>query len=244
MIVAAGQAFVAAQQVHLDRAQQQLATAVAKDQNLQLTRAQLESPTRILSFAEHELGMVVPSHVTYLVPVDPNRSGAILGAEDRDVTSPARRTPHRRLPEPPVRRARLHVVAAVMVIASLGLVVRLAVVQVADGARYAAYEKAEVIQKVTLAATRGAIYDSTGDVLAVSVPRTDVIADDFQITAPRTEADTLAPLLGVPVARLVAELSEHNGYVVLARGLKRRRGGPDRASRPRRPDVREPTASA
>ena len=76
MIVAAGQAFVSAQQVHLDRAQQQLATAVAKDQNLQLTRAQLESPTRILSFAEHELGMVVPSHVTYLVPVDPNRSGA------------------------------------------------------------------------------------------------------------------------------------------------------------------------
>jgi len=136
------------------------------------------------------------------------------------VTGPARRTPHRRPPEPPVRRTRLHVVAAVMVIASLGLVVRLAVVQVADSARYAAYEKGEIIQKVTLAATRGAIYDSTGDVLAVSVPRTDVVADDFQITAPRTEAITLAPLLGVPVARLVAELSEHNGYVVLARGLK------------------------
>jgi len=136
------------------------------------------------------------------------------------VTRPARRTPHRRPPEPPVRPARLHIVAAVMVVASLGLVVRLAVVQVADGARYAAYEKGEVIQKVTLTATRGAIYDSTGDVLAVSAPRTDVIADDFQITAPRTEADTLAPLLGVPVARLVAELSEHNGYVVLARSLR------------------------
>ena len=77
VIVAAGQAFVAAQQVHLDRTQEQLATSVAKNQNLLLTRAQLESPTRILSFAEHELGMVVPSHVTYLVPVDPNRSGAI-----------------------------------------------------------------------------------------------------------------------------------------------------------------------
>ena len=49
------------------------------------------------------------------------------------MTRPARRTPRRRPLEPPLRRARLHVVAAVMVVASLGLVVRLAVVQVADG---------------------------------------------------------------------------------------------------------------
>jgi RNase P protein component len=76
LVVAAGQAFVAAQQVRLDRLEQQLATSVAKDQNLQLTRAQLESPSRILALAEHELGMVVPKSVTYLVPVEPSRTGA------------------------------------------------------------------------------------------------------------------------------------------------------------------------
>ncbi|HXZ83147.1 MAG TPA: hypothetical protein VED84_05290 [Acidimicrobiales bacterium] len=73
--VAAGQAFVAAQQVHLDRLAQQLATSVARDQNLQLTRAELESPSRILAIAERQLGMVVPRAVTYLVPVDPGRTG-------------------------------------------------------------------------------------------------------------------------------------------------------------------------
>ncbi|MGD0220217.1 MAG: hypothetical protein ABSC73_07135 [Acidimicrobiales bacterium] len=70
-VVAAGQAFVAAQQVRLDRLDQQLSASVAKGENLQLTRAQLESPSRILSLAEHELGMVVPVSVTYLVPVNP-----------------------------------------------------------------------------------------------------------------------------------------------------------------------------
>jgi cell division protein FtsL len=76
IVVAAGQAIVAAQQVHLDRLDRSLATAVARNENLQLTRAQLASPTRILTLAERELGMVVPKHVTYLVPVDPYRSGA------------------------------------------------------------------------------------------------------------------------------------------------------------------------
>ena len=70
-VVAAGQAFVAAQQVRLDRLDQQLSASVAKGETLQLTRAQLESPSRILSLAEHQLGMVVPVSVTYLVPVDP-----------------------------------------------------------------------------------------------------------------------------------------------------------------------------
>ena len=49
----------------------------------------------------------------------------------------------------------------------------------------------------SLPATRGAIYDRLGDALAVSVPRTDVIADDFQISNPDAEARTLAPMLKV-----------------------------------------------
>jgi cell division protein FtsL len=74
LVVAAGQAFVAAQQVRLDRLDRGLATAVARDQNLQLTRAQLASPSRILRVAERQLGMVVPKNVIYLVPVNRDRS--------------------------------------------------------------------------------------------------------------------------------------------------------------------------
>lgn len=135
------------------------------------------------------------------------------------MTRPTRRGVVTRPPRTFVRRRRLGVVLATIVLASLGLAVRLAFVQLVDGARYAAYEKGEVDQKVVLPATRGTIYDSGGDVLAVSVPRSDLIADDFQITKPVTEARTLAPLLGVPVKSLAGELSERNGYVVLARGL-------------------------
>ena len=135
------------------------------------------------------------------------------------MTGSDRRQTSHRPPPATVRRARLGVVAAIVIVAAIGLAVRLTVVQIADAAHYSAYERSEVEHEVVLAAARGPIYDSTGDVLAVSVPRTDVIADDFQITAPVAEARELAPLLGVPVAGLVRELRERDGYVVVARGL-------------------------
>lgn len=102
-------------------------------------------------------------------------------------------------------------------VASLGLVVRLVAVQVFDGARYAAISQSEVLQRVSLQATRGTIYDREGNVLAASVPRFDVVADDFLVVAPVAEAAALAPLLGRPAGTLAAELRQRNGYVVLAR---------------------------
>lgn len=74
--VAIGQDLVASQQVRLDNARQQLAQSVAAEQQLQLRRAQLESPARILQIAEHELHMIAPSSVTYLAPVS---IGSTLG---------------------------------------------------------------------------------------------------------------------------------------------------------------------
>jgi cell division protein FtsI (penicillin-binding protein 3) len=115
-----------------------------------------------------------------------------------------------------IRLRRISVIAVLLI---LGLVIRLVLVQVLDGARYASYLSGEVEQKVALPATRGAIYDSTGNVLAVSVERTAVIADDFQISHPDREASTLAPLLHMRVGKLVGELAERNGYVVLAQSL-------------------------
>jgi cell division protein FtsI (penicillin-binding protein 3) len=106
-----------------------------------------------------------------------------------------------------------------MVAVVVALIVRLTVVQVLDGSRYAAYAQDEVEQQVSLPATRGPIYDRNGDVLAVSVPRADVIADDFFVTNAASEARSLAPLLGVKVQLLRRELSEKSGYVVLARQI-------------------------
>jgi cell division protein FtsI (penicillin-binding protein 3) len=69
---------------------------------------------------------------------------------------------------------------------------------------------------VALPATRGTIYDREGDLLAVSAGRQDVVADDFIVTDAGSEAAALAPVLGVPAAQLERELTQRNGYAVLA----------------------------
>jgi cell division protein FtsI (penicillin-binding protein 3) len=120
---------------------------------------------------------------------------------------------------PSASTIRLRRISAVAILLVFGLCFRLVLVQVLEGDRYAAYLRGEVEQKVSLPATRGAIYDRTGGVLAVSVQRTDVVADDFQINHPEKEASRLAPLLNLRASALARELSERNGYVVIARTL-------------------------
>jgi cell division protein FtsI (penicillin-binding protein 3) len=108
--------------------------------------------------------------------------------------------------------------AAVVIFVSVSLVVKLVQVQVVDGATYSHDEASEVQANVVLPASRGAIYDRTGDLLAASAPRYDVIADDMLVNDVSSDADELAPLLGVSAATLKVELSQKsNGYVVLAR---------------------------
>lgn len=86
--VAIGQDLVASQQVRLDNARQQLAQSVADEQQLQLRRAQLESPARILQIAEHQLHMIAPSSVSYLAPVSIGATlgGSPLGANGRSTS--------------------------------------------------------------------------------------------------------------------------------------------------------------
>ncbi|MCU1489362.1 MAG: hypothetical protein JWM85_767 [Acidimicrobiaceae bacterium] len=67
--VALVQSLVASEQLRIDSTRQQLAAAVTEQQQLQLSRAQLESPARVLALAEGRLHMVVPPSVTYLAPV-------------------------------------------------------------------------------------------------------------------------------------------------------------------------------
>ena len=73
-VTAAAHTFVASDQQRIDALQAQLSQNLAQEQNLQIARAELESPQRVLAIAEHQLGMVAPSSVTYLAPVSPGPS--------------------------------------------------------------------------------------------------------------------------------------------------------------------------
>lgn len=97
------------------------------------------------------------------------------------------------------------------------LAIRLVMVQTISSGAYASLGEAEVTSQVPLPAERGAIYDRTGELLAMSLPRTDVIADPLIIHHAASEAAALAPVLGESVASIEAELTQHSGYVVIGR---------------------------
>lgn len=105
------------------------------------------------------------------------------------------------------------VVAVVFVV----LAARLVQVQIASGHRYSAIATSEITSTQPVQALRGGIYDRNGAALAISVPTSDVIADPFLISDPGSVAAKLAPYLGQSPASLVPLLSEHTGWVVVAR---------------------------
>jgi cell division protein FtsI (penicillin-binding protein 3) len=103
---------------------------------------------------------------------------------------------------------------------------RLVQLQLTDASAYAADGLHDRLQRVPLAAPRGAIYDRDGEVLAHSVDARYVYADPGLVQNPEQEADALSPLLGVPRSELVPKLRRHkfpNGTQVrfewLARGV-------------------------
>jgi len=114
-------------------------------------------------------------------------------------------------------RRRIHLLVFVAVLLVAALVARVVDVQGLRAAKYAAYGDSELYQKVTLPALRGSIYDRSGNLLAVSVPRVDVVSDDFLVSDPDTDLATLAHLLGISAPVLQADLRERRGYVTLAR---------------------------
>ena len=115
-----------------------------------------------------------------------------------------------------------------MVVLSAAMLVLLAArvldVQGLNAAKYASYGQAEQYQRVTLPALRGTLYDRNGNLLAASVPRVDIVSDDFLIHSRATAASSavgLAHVLGLPEPRVVAMLSERNGFVPLADDVSR-----------------------
>lgn len=106
-------------------------------------------------------------------------------------------------------------VVVVLVFAALAL--RLIGVQAFASGRYSAMGAAEVDTTVHIPAVRGGIYDRNGAALALSVPRSNIVADPFLIRDPAPVARALTSVLDVSTSKLMTELSEHSGYVFLAK---------------------------
>lgn len=70
-----------------------------------------------------------------------------------------------------------------------------------------------------LPAQRGTITDRNGIDLAVSEPAQDISATPYLVKDPLVASQKLASLLGVSQAKLLADLSEHTGFVYLARSV-------------------------
>ena len=74
----------------------------------------------------------------------------------------------------------------------------------------------------TLPAQRGTITDRNGVDLAVSEPAQEISATPYLVKDPLRAAQKLAPLLGQTQGQILAKLSEHTGFVYLARALPAR----------------------
>jgi cell division protein FtsI (penicillin-binding protein 3) len=118
-----------------------------------------------------------------------------------------------------VLHRRVRVIRAIVLVGVAGLVVQLVNLQVLRAPHFEKLSAEQLLSTVQIPALRGAIYDRNGQILAMSVPTKEVVADDFQVTDPTAEAAALSPLLGVPAISLVPKLEERGpgaGYVVLA----------------------------
>lgn len=157
----------------------------------------------------------------------PARPVPSSGGARRPTRPPSRRRTNpsrRRRTNPEVVGRRIRFFRLVLVVAVGVVVLRLIWVQGFDSSRYQRAGIAELTRTVPLPALRGGIYDRNGQVLALSVPTDNVVADDFQILHPVPEAAALSPLVGVPAATLAVELHQHSGYVIVARNLSEATG--------------------
>ena len=93
-----------------------------------------------------------------------------------------------------------------MALALGGIVVRLAVLQVRESGTYEALGVEQRVRTEQLSAQRAEILDRNGSPLAITLDARDVYANPTLVTDPVGEAGTLAPILGVPRADVMAAL--------------------------------------
>jgi cell division protein FtsI (penicillin-binding protein 3) len=117
--------------------------------------------------------------------------------------------------------ARLVTVGVALVMAWVGVGYRVTVVQGVQGEEYAARGLGQRLQRETLAADRGTIFDRDGRELAVTVDGTTVYANPQEIEDPETIGRLLAPLVGRDPAEVIDLLGEEGAFVYVARQLER-----------------------
>ena len=78
---------------------------------------------------------------------------------------------------------------------------------------------AEHLTEEAVSPRRGSITDRDGVELAVSEPAQDLSADPYLVQNPDALSKRLAPLLGQSSSSILEKLSEHSGFVYLARAL-------------------------
>jgi cell division protein FtsI (penicillin-binding protein 3) len=116
-------------------------------------------------------------------------------------------------------RRRVRVIRVVVLLGVAGLLVQLVNLQVLRAPHFEKLSAQQLLTTVTIPALRGSIYDRNGQLLALSVPTKQVVADDFQITHAQAEALALAPLLGAKATVLLAKLEVRGpgaGHVLLS----------------------------
>lgn len=133
--------------------------------------------------------------------------------------------PGRVLPSP--HRSRRPAVWLALVLLTLGgFVARLVYVQGFDGAGLAEQARDKRTTSVVLYGDRGRILDSAGVVLASSVDRYNIVADQTQVAkydgtseAVANAASLLSPLLGIPAPELGAKLLGDRRFVYLVKDV-------------------------
>jgi len=115
--------------------------------------------------------------------------------------------------------ARLAGVGVVLVLAWSMVGYRLTVVQGARAEEFAARGLDQRLQRLTLAADRGTIFDRDGRELAVTVDAITVYANPREIEDPVDVSRTLAPLVGREAREVLAALASDTEFVYVARQL-------------------------
>ena len=114
---------------------------------------------------------------------------------------------------------RLAWLVAIVVAVGAGIGAKMATIQITQRERWQAWGLDQRDGWREIPAGRGAIYDRSGQPLALSVVRPDVVADPANVADPAATARTLAGPLGRTEADLVAALSVEGNYALLASAI-------------------------
>jgi cell division protein FtsI (penicillin-binding protein 3) len=114
---------------------------------------------------------------------------------------------------------RLVALLAAFLVALSGILTRLVFLQVKDASAYQELARVQRVRRVTLPATRGTIFDRTGQELAMSLPAKAVFADPLLVRDARATARTIAAILDLPAKEVERRLRGTGRFAYLARGI-------------------------